>query len=84
MDTQPAEAGITPESQNHFSSQVLALTGVLQTTLETNELFALFARKLANFVKFDGLAYQLGSLQLDILLGQQSSYSCQYQLVIAY
>ncbi len=83
VETQSAQAGAGQEAKNHLSSQVLALTGVLQTTLEINELFALFARELAKFVKFDGLGYQISSLQIDISLGQQTNYSCQYQLVVA-
>ena len=83
VDTRPEPNEPNPESQDHVNTRVLALTGVLQKTLETNELFALFARELADYVKFDGLDYGLPCLQIDIRLGRQGKHSCQYRLVVA-
>ncbi len=80
--TPPARPRIHPDSKQRFASKVLALTGILQTTLETNELIALFAKELANFVGFDGLSYQLSELEIDINLGKQSQHQCDYQLVV--
>ena len=81
--TPPARPRIHPDSKQLFASKVLALTGILQTTLETNELIALFAKELANFGGFDGLAYQLSELQIDISLGERSQHQCDYQLVVS-
>jgi len=81
--THPTPPGINPETQHRFASKVLALTGILQTTLETNELIALFAKEMSEFVEFDGIHYLLPALQIDIGLGQQSKHACDYQLVVS-
>jgi len=81
--TPPVRPSIHADSKQRFASKVLALTGILQTTLETNELIALFAKELANFVGFDGLSYQVSKLRIDINLGKQSQHQCDYQLVVS-
>lgn len=81
--THPAHPRINSESKQRFASKVLALSGILQTTLETNELLALFARELAGFVDFDGLRYRLSAQFIDIELGEQTRHSCEYQLVVS-
>lgn len=83
MTTQPSHPRINPESQQRFASKVLALTGVLQTTLETSELISLFAKELSGFVRFDGVSYQLPELQINISVGSLTSHSCQYQLLVS-
>ena len=82
MTTQPSHPRINPESQQRFASKVLALTGVLQTTLETSELINLFAKELSGFVRFDGVSYQLPELQISISVGSLTNHSCQYQLLV--
>ena len=74
---------ITPQSKQRYASQVLALTGVLQTTLETGELISLFAKELAGFVEFDGIHYQLPELQIDLSVGPTTSFSCNYELIVS-
>jgi diguanylate cyclase (GGDEF)-like protein len=74
---------ITPQSQQRYASQVLALTGVLQTTLETGELIGLFAKELSGFVEFDGVHYQLPELQIDVSVGPTTSFSCNYELIVS-
>ena len=81
--THPTHPRINPEAERQFASKVLALTGILQTTLETNELIALFAKEMSGFVEFDGIRYLFPSLQIDISLGQQSQHACEYQLVVS-
>jgi len=83
MKTHPSHPRINPESQQRFASKVLALTSVLQTTLETSELINLFAKELSGFVRFDGISYQLPELQIDISVGSLSSNSCRYQLLVS-
>ncbi|MCP3866923.1 MAG: GGDEF domain-containing protein [Gammaproteobacteria bacterium] len=79
----PARYKINSDSRKRFASKVLALTGILQTTLETNELIALFGKELRKFVNFDGIVYQLPELEINIELGHQSPHHCDYQLVVS-
>ena len=83
MTTQPSHPRINPESQQRFASKVLALTGVLQTTLETSELISLFAKELSGFVRFDGTSYQFPELKIDISVGSLTNHSCQYQMLVS-
>ena len=81
--THPAHPRINPESKQRFASKVLALSGILQTTLETNELLALFAKELSHFVDFDGVSYRFSAQHIDINLGEQTQHSCEYKLVVS-
>lgn len=83
MATHPSHPRISPDSKQRFASKILALTGVLQTTLETNELINLFAKEISGFVRCDGVSYQLPELQIDIAVGSLTSHSCQYQLLVS-
>lgn len=83
MKTDPSHPRINAESKQRYASKVLALTGVLQTTLETSELINLFAKELSGFVRFDGVSYQLPELQIHISVGSLTSHSCQYQLLVS-
>ncbi|MEJ1297930.1 MAG: GGDEF domain-containing protein [Candidatus Sedimenticola sp. (ex Thyasira tokunagai)] len=80
--THPAHPSLNEETKNRFASRVLELTGVLQTTLETHELLAIFAKEIERFVPYDGLNYQFPGLRLDVSIGKQALHSCAYQLVI--
>lgn len=71
------------ESQHSLATKILALTGALQTTLEVNELVAIFSKEIRKSINFDGLSYQFPSLKIDIRLGDKSFNSCAYQLVVA-
>ncbi|MCG8428483.1 MAG: GGDEF domain-containing protein [Chromatiales bacterium] len=76
----------TPLGQGQgYVPKILALSGILQTTLEINELIALFAKELGHFVEFEGIAYQFPSLAIDIKLGsvEENPNSCAYQLLVA-
>ncbi|MCP5406547.1 MAG: GGDEF domain-containing protein [Chromatiaceae bacterium] len=83
MKIHPSHPRINPESQQRFASKVLALTGVLQTTLETSELISLFAKELSGFVRFDGTSYQFPELKIDISVGSLTNHSCQYQMLVS-
>lgn len=63
--------------------RIVGLTGVLQTTLEINELIALFARELAEHISFEGLSYHFSTLKIDIHLGSECGNSCKYELTVA-
>ncbi len=71
----PTPADLTP--------RVLELAGVLQTTLEINELFALFASELGRNLRFDGLGYDFPTAKIEIFLGDQEIHSCSYELTVA-
>lgn len=79
----PSHPDLNQETHYRFASRVLALSGILQSTLEINELLALFAKEIRQFVKYDGLTYRFPSLKIDIKLGNQSAHNCAYELVVA-
>ncbi|MCW8945282.1 MAG: GGDEF domain-containing protein [Sedimenticola sp.] len=79
----PAHPDNNPESHYRFASKILALSGILQSTLEINELLALFAKEIRQFIKYDGLTYRFPSLKIDIKLGDQPVNNCAYELVVA-
>ncbi|HEB94941.1 MAG TPA: GGDEF domain-containing protein [Sedimenticola thiotaurini] len=82
--THPANrGGSQTAAQQPATSRILALTGILQTTLEINELMALFAKELGRFIAFDGLVYHFTSLDISIALGQQTGHSCEYRLIVS-
>lgn len=79
----PSHPDQNPESHYRFASKILALSGILQSTLEINELLALFAKEIRQFIQYDGLTYHFPSLKIDIKLGNQSANNCAYELVVA-
>jgi len=76
----PAHPQVNPESKQRFASKVLALTGVLQTTLEINELMALFAKEIRSLVLYDGLTYHFPALKVSIELGDKAKHCAAYNL----
>ena len=80
--THPAHPAVNRESKHRFAARVLELSGVLQTTLETHELLALFSKEIQRSVPYDGLHYQFPSLHLEVNIGLPATHSCAYQLVI--
>jgi len=83
VTTHPAHPRINEESKQRFATKILALTGVLQTTLEINELMALFAKEIRSLVAYDGLIYTFPALKINIELGDQSPHSATYNLTAA-
>lgn len=79
----PAHPDNNKETHYRFASKILALSGILQSTLEINELLALFAKEIRQFIKYDGLTYRFPSLKIDIKLGDQPVNNCAYELVVA-
>ncbi len=63
--------------------QVLELTSILQTTLDTDELLRLFMQGLQSHVEFDGLRYRHPGRQLDILKGKKTRNSVSYNLNVS-
>lgn len=65
-------------------SKALALSGMLQTTLEIKELITLFFKQVNRIIEFDGLHYEDPEQdQREIALGLQSGHNCSYQLLVA-
>jgi len=83
VTTHPSHPDLNHDTQHRFASKVLALSGILQSTLEINELLALFAKEIRQFVEYDGLTYCFPSLKIDIRLGEQPANNCAYELVVA-
>ncbi len=79
----PSHPDRNQETHYRFASRILALSGILQSTLEINELLALFAKEIRQFIKYDGLTYHFPSLKIDIRLGDQPANNCAYELVVA-
>ncbi len=81
----PVQVMETAESDDNrrVAPRIVGLSGVLQTTLEINELIALFARELAEHLSFDGLSYHFSILKIDIHLGSECGNSCKYELMVA-
>jgi diguanylate cyclase (GGDEF)-like protein len=78
-----AELAAKPIAQEELAPRILEVSGVLQTTLEINELFALFASELGRNLNFDGLFYDFPTAQIDIRLGKEEIHSCSYDLTVA-
>ncbi len=62
--------------------KVLGLSGVLQTTLDINKLFALLGQELGKVLSFDGITYLFPELDIDIRLGKEKTHKCVYDLVV--
>ncbi len=80
--THPAHPALNKATKNRFASRVLELTGVLQTTLETHELLAIFAKEIQLVVPYGGLSYEFPGLHIEVNIGVESTHSCAYQLVV--
>lgn len=83
VTTHPSHPDLNQQTQTRFASKILALSGILQSTLEINELLALFAKEIREFIQYDGLTYHFPTLRIDIRLGEQTASNCAYELVVA-
>ncbi|MES9873517.1 MAG: GGDEF domain-containing protein [Candidatus Sedimenticola sp. 6PFRAG7] len=64
-------------------SKALALSGMLQTTLDLDELITLFFKQLNRVIQFDGILYQQQEQQVEIPHGLQTGHRCSYELLVA-
>ncbi len=62
--------------------ETLRLGNILQSTLEINELIALFVSELAAYVAFSSCRYQSQSDHLTLNFGSPGPFTCSYRLVI--
>ena len=73
---------VGPEHARRFGSEVLELTGTLQTTLEVDKLIELFAREVRRHVELDGLAYDDPDGHAHIKIGEQALHRASYDIVV--
>jgi len=83
VDPQLATARVGPEPPTRFGTEVLELTGTLQTTLEIDKLIELFAREVRRHIELDGLAYDDPDGHAHIKFGEQALHRASYDIVVA-
>lgn len=72
--------GPTPPAQS--TTEVLELTGTLQTTLEIDKLIELFAREVRRHIEVDGVAYDDPNGHAHIRVGEQALHRASYDIVV--
>lgn len=65
-----------------YSQPLAKLAAELQTTINLDELLAIFSQQLADLVAHSGLNFSEQSNSIHILQGQRSHHSCEYTLSI--
>lgn len=68
------EIGITDELR-------FRLTNILQSTLDLDDMLALFVDCVRNFVEFDSLQFRSDSTAIDLTLGSVRAHHCNYRLI---
>jgi diguanylate cyclase (GGDEF)-like protein len=58
------------------------ITNALQTTLEFDQLIAIFSEKIQDLIPHDGCIYSNDEFNLDLTIGKQAHHSCNYNLTI--
>ena len=81
-NTEPIAARVGTEAPPRFGTEVLELTGTLQTTLEIDKLVELFAREIRRHVQLDGLAYDDPDGHAHIKIGEQALHQASYDIVV--
>ncbi len=77
---QPLVANSSPRPLD--DPKILGLSGVLQTTLDINKLYALLGEELGKVLSFDGINYQFAELDIDIKLGKERKHKCVYDMIV--
>lgn len=78
----PLKQTTGPEAPDRLSPQVMELSSQLHSTLDINELVAMFAKQINHVADYDGIVYQNNTQRIDISLGNKARYGCNYQLAI--
>jgi len=65
-----------------YSQSLAKLAAKLQTTLNLDELLAIFSKQLADLVGHSGFNFSDQSKSIDLFQGQRSHHSCEYTLSI--
>jgi diguanylate cyclase (GGDEF)-like protein len=70
------------EYAGHYDADLrLRLLQALQTSLELETLFNLFFDHTQSAVSFDGFAYRMDLLNINLQFGKQSVHTCNYRLI---
>ena len=71
-------------SQQHHSPEHIAvrLPAVLQTSLELDEVIALFHKEIHKVINYDSFHYEHQEVQCEISTGSKSHHSCHYRLEV--
>jgi diguanylate cyclase (GGDEF)-like protein len=67
-------------SQAHRTA--LAITAVLQRTLDASQLIELFAAELHKVIPHDSIAYRHAAHTIDVVKGKPARHSCTYNLMV--
>jgi diguanylate cyclase (GGDEF)-like protein len=70
------------EFPNQGFQKALEISGVLQTTLDLNQLLELFTREIQSVVPHDGLVYRNQDCDLELTFGTRRRHSCNYRVMI--
>lgn len=73
-------ATVSPSSPETMSPRVLELTGLLQTTLEIDEMVEIFNRELTQILPLDGLEYFNPNNDLEHKSGKTATHRATYDL----
>ena len=65
-----------------LDQRTLELSGKLQTTLDIQELIALFSSALSHDIQHMGMRYLNNAKEIEAFIGRRSAHKCTYQLVI--
>ncbi len=77
-----AGQNIEPALATQLGHRTLELSGKLQTTLDTQELIALFSDELSHDIQHQGMHYLNDNKEIATFIGRRSAHKCTYQLVI--
>lgn len=65
------------------SAKALQIAGMLQTTLDIDQLIAVFSAQIQSLVPHGGISFENKAIDLEVTCGKREKYSCSYQLVVA-
>ncbi len=65
------------------TAKALQIAGMLQTTLELDQLIEVFSQQIEGLVPHNSIAYDYKPLQIAVARGKPEKHSCSYQLVVA-
>ena len=70
------------ENQDELQ-KALRLSGILQTTLDVDKLIEIFAHEIIKLINYDSISYSQTELGIQHNIGQPTSHSCTYRLVVS-
>jgi diguanylate cyclase (GGDEF)-like protein len=82
VDPRQATGRVGPAPPSRSTTEVLELTGTLQTTLEIDKLVELFAGEVRRHIEIDGIAYDDQSGHAHIRVGEQALHRASYDIVV--